>query len=69
MRCCRGSNQSMASYKSSAVAEVEMERLGQRTGGGLLIQAAGGGQLGARVESLGERGIWPSWLEDGRSCS
>ena len=30
-----------------------MERLGQRTGGGLLIQAAGGGQLGARVEDAG----------------
>jgi hypothetical protein len=27
-----------------------MERLGQRTGGGCLIQAAGGGQLGTRIE-------------------
>jgi hypothetical protein len=30
-----------------------MERRGQRTGGGLLIQAAGRGQLGTRIEDAG----------------
>ena len=31
----------------------QMERFGQRTEGGLIIQAAGGGQFGSRVEDAG----------------
>ena len=53
MRSCRGSNQSMASYKSSAVAEAKWSDSARELEAVSSSKPAGSGQLGARLEDAG----------------